>query len=42
MNTILPHKVIDCERKLPSDSGFRKDLISWRKEDEVKGQIFKE
>ena len=27
MNEVFPYKVIHCERKLPSDSVFRKDLI---------------
>jgi hypothetical protein len=42
MNSIYPHKVFESDRKLPSDSVFRKDLISWCLLDGKKGQKYKE
>jgi len=42
MDEIIPHKVIDCLRKLPSDSVFRLDLICRILQDKKEGQKHKE
>ncbi len=39
IKTMLPPALVDCDRKLPSDSVYREDLIHWNLEDEINGQV---
>lgn len=42
MNNQFPPVLCNSDRKLPSDSVFRHDLMYWNLKDNINGQIWKE